>query len=148
MANTKDKDKGGEQQHVAGTAPATAPGGAAPPAATTRKRSALSVEKTMAIVITMLVTILNRAEIVAITTAEEKEKIAAANKIASDLNAQTINPLKKRIAEIQAEFKGISTKMAEPNANVAALADQAKKLSQELSQKQKQLESYTKLAAA
>lgn len=154
MASKKDKDdKGGNGQAAAAAAsastaaPSAAPQGT-PPAATTRKRSALSAEKTMAIVIAGLVAILTRAEVAAVTTDEEKTKVDAANKIASDLNAQTIDPLKKRITEIQAEFKAILAKMAEPGADVTTLADQSKKLSQELSQKQKQLESYTKLAAA
>lgn len=152
---TKDTKK---ETGKSGTAATPAPGGAAPQgsqaapppaaAAPKRTRSALSAEKTMAIVIAKLVTIFKRAEIVAITSADEKAQIDAADKIAADLNAQTIDPLKKRIAEIQTEFQAISTKMAEPGANVADLADKAKKLSQELSTKQKQLETFTSILQA
>lgn len=136
--------------NAGGNAPAPPPAsqGTAPaPAKEKRKRNALSPQKQFAIAIAGLVAIFVRKEVAAQLTVDEKAKIEAANKLASDLNAKTIDPVKNRIAAIRTEMQEIGKKMSAPDADIAALAAQTTDLSKELQRKVKQLEQLTSAAA-
>ena len=152
--SSKTKHSSGSAKAPANTSTASAPPpanapdpNAAPPpsgdAKPKRTRNALSKEKQLAIVIAGLIAILQEAKLQAQLTEDEKAKVNQADKLAADLNAQTIEPIKKRIEAIRGEFAELNKAMQEPNANLTDLATKVTELSKELARKQKALQELT-----
>ncbi len=102
-------------------APATAPATNGKPK---RQRAALSPVKRLAVLVAGLTAILARPDIRKMLTAAEHAAVTAATQATKELNAKTIEPIKIRIAAIQAEFTALVARITEPDA-----ADKAKELS-------------------
>ena len=127
-----------EKQKAGAAAPAKDQTGGAPAGDAPRKRNAISPAKALAIQVAGLVAILLTPKVLATLTEPQKAQVTAAEKAAAELNAQTIQPIKDRIAAIAEEFKALEGKYLEPGT-----AEKAKELATELNKQQTKLKALT-----